>query len=421
MKRSLLLPWLLVPLLAGVPEALAGSPGARDSAQARTELLASELLPQVAGLLGFADYGPVRIEAKDKAELRAMVVPTLREFYGAEGLERRSRVAGILGLIPPDYDLGRGMGELLVEVMGGGYDPLRHTYYTLIDKPPSLFDPQVEKMVAAHELTHALEDQVDDIAASLRRGATDWDYGFVYDAVIEGIAYQTMMAVVAGVSLAEAPDATDMLTRTRTAMAASPAFPVFARTPPAIIEMVFGPAIHGLAFCRAYIQAHPQTSPLDLLANLPVSSEQILHVDRYATDDRPATIDLSPLDDAVPAGWRPYLAGSLGEFDLRLCLEAQAATREGAAEAVAGWDGCRFATYETVAGELILVGLSAWDSPTDAGEFTQALAVALAGHEDPRTLAIEQSGSIVPFVIGAVAPATQRALLARLATMAIER
>jgi len=103
--------------------------------------------------------------------------------------------------------------------------------------------------------------------------------------VIEGIAYQTMMAVVAGVSLAEAPDATDMLTATRSAMAASPAFPVFARTPPAVIEMVFGPAIHGLAFCRAYIQAHPQTSPLDLLTNTPVSSEQILHLLGIHFDD----------------------------------------------------------------------------------------------------------------------------------------
>jgi hypothetical protein len=115
-------------------------------------------------------------------------------------------------------------------------------------------DPTVQKMVAAHELTHALQDQQRSIAGEIRRGATDGDYGFVWNAVIEGMAYQTMMAVAGGVPLAAAPDATALLAGTRSAMAASRDFPVYARTPSYVRDMIFGPSLDGLAFCRAYFQ-----------------------------------------------------------------------------------------------------------------------------------------------------------------------
>ncbi len=409
---------ILLALGATVPAARTGAQGTgtadRDSVEARSERLAAGLLPAVAALIGVSEYGPVTIEARTKTELRAMITPLLREFYGEEALRRRSRVSAALGLVPPGYDLAAGYAELLIEIMGGGYDVVHEKYYVLIDLPSAMADPTVQKMVAAHELTHALQDQQRKMAGEMRRGATDWDYGFVWNAVTEGMAYQAMMAVTAGVPLAAAPDATPMLAHTQAAMAASADFPVYARTPAYVRDTIFGPALSGLAFVRAYMADHADRPAVDLLHQVPASGEQVLHYEKFVAGELPSAIDLSTLDGRVPDTWQPFLAGSLGEFDvLALCAE-HAATRDSASTVAGGWDGCRFVSYTTSGGELVLLGLSAWDSARDAAEWSAGYARILAGCHGPERFAIEQAGQTVRFVIGPAA--THREMLSLLAT-----
>jgi hypothetical protein len=395
----------------------ADSPPDRMTVQEETERLQAELLPIVAELNGFRSYRPVKIEAKTKSELREAVIPALREYYGEDGLQRKGRVMSALGFFPEGYDLETGTADLLITMMGGGYDPHRRTFYVLLDLPPSMNDPATKRMVAAHELTHALQDQVGNMDAHLRRGIEDWDHDFVYNCVVEGMAYVTMMAVVQGVSLDQAPDPTQMLRGTQRQVEAQPEFAAYAAAPRCLQEALFGRAIEGVGFCRALLEERPGFELATLLDSLPASGEQILHYEKYVQGDEPHVIDLSGLDGKVPSDWQPYHANTLGEFEIRTLCETHEV--ESAAEIAAGWDGCRFRAFEDGKGRLSILGLSAWDSELDASEFAHGLSQVVAQGGDSRSFAVEQSGPWVHFVIGPSGEKDKLALLHALA--AIER
>ncbi len=366
----------------------------------RTERLAAEILPKVAALNGFDAWQPVKIEAKTKAEMRSDMIPTIRELYGADGLARAGRVLTALGLLPAGYDLESGFGDLLVELMGGGYDPQRRVFYVLVDVPAAMRAPAAEQIVAAHELTHALEDQAGDMFPRLRRGVADWDFDHVHNCICEGMAYVTMMAVVQNVPLDQAPDAMALLQAIQAQLEASPDYPVLTAAPRYVKELIFGRAIRGTAFIRAVLRDRPGVKLAALLDSLPASAEQILHYEKYTEGDRPASIDLSALDGHLPPDWRPYFANSLSEFEILLLAESHDATRPSAASIAAGWDGCRFRAFETGDGSLAILGLAAWDTVEDAREFREGALRALADCSDSGTVAVEQSDRLVRFVVG---------------------
>ena len=78
-------------ILAGMVPGIgpANAESGPDSAAARIEReadsLSAILVPRVAELNGFRESRPVDNEARTKAELREMVGPTAREYYGPDG------------------------------------------------------------------------------------------------------------------------------------------------------------------------------------------------------------------------------------------------------------------------------------------------------------------------------------------------
>lgn len=372
----------------------------RAALRAQAESLGAEVLPEVARLVGFSTYRPVRIEVTTKAELQESLMPSLRAMYGTDGLRRSGRVLAELGFWPRDFDLETELAALLIELMGGGYDPQRRTFYVLLDLPPQLKEPSMRRMVAAHELTHALEDQAGNMADHLRRGIADSDYSHLYNGIAEGIAYLTMMAVLQGVPVAQAPDPSAMLRSTYENMERNSSFPLFGRSPRYLREMLFGTALDGVGFCRAWLKDHPEGKLVSLLDSLPASGEQVLHYDKYREGDRPTRIDLTGLGPSLPAAWRLYDENTLGEAAIRTLCQTHEVTRESAGQIAAGWDGCRFAAFEDGDGKLSVLGLSAWDRPEDAQEFQDGLLRLLADCRDEADYAVQVDGSRVSFVVG---------------------
>lgn len=372
-----------------------------ESIQCEADSLTAELIPIVAEMNGFSECNPIVNEVTTKAKLKELLGPMAREYYGEDGFERAGRVGSALGLLPPDYDLEAGWSGLLIELMGGGYDPLNKKIYVLADIPFNLSeDPDAKRMIAAHEITHALQDQNEDLAAHLRRGVSDWDHDHLFNSIIEGMAYVTMMAVYTDTSLPDAPDPTDMLGSTRSQMARSPAFPEYAKAPLYLTESMFGAGLNGIAFCRSLIKENPEIKLATLLASLPASSEQILHFEKYRADDRPTPIDLSGLSSHLPDDWEPYFANNLGEFHVRVLCESHDATEDSGDTIAEGWDGCEFQAFMDAEDHLTILGLSVWDSEADAQEFADGFGLVLAAVHDPEMYTIECENSYVRFVIG---------------------
>jgi hypothetical protein len=110
----------------------------------------------------------------------------------------------------------------------------------------------------------------------------------------------------------------------------------------------------------------------------PVSTEQILHPERYFEGDDPQYLTFE--SDAALSGWNRIYDSVMGEFQLLQFLRAHS-SKSGVdpAAAAAGWDGDRIHAWEDPeTGRVALTLVSAWDSREDAEEFYAATVATVA-------------------------------------------
>jgi hypothetical protein len=109
---------------------------------------------------------------------------------------------------------------------------------------------------------------------------------------------------------------------------------------------------------------------------MPVSTEQVLHPERFAPDtrDMPTAVTFR---EPLPAEWTEVLTDGLGELETRLLLREHLDDRESADRAAAGWDGDRFRLLDGPEGEFLL-WVTVWDTERDAEEFEVGVRLALA-------------------------------------------
>jgi hypothetical protein len=102
-----------------------------------------------------------------------------------------------------------------------------------------------------------------------------------------------------------------------------------------------------------------------------VSTEQILHPEKYFSNrDLPTKIELPALPESFSA-WRELEHNTLGEFNISILIDGYLPADQ-ARLASAGWDGDRFSLYENRdTGQLLLVWDTTWDTEQDAREFFQ--------------------------------------------------
>jgi hypothetical protein len=111
--------------------------------------------------------------------------------------------------------------------------------------------------------------------------------------------------------------------------------------------------------------------------NPPVSTEQILHPNRYP-DDKPIPIILPNLGDILGSGWEEIDRGVVGEWYSYLILskgldERSRLDNDQAERAAEGWGGDAYVVYYNADNqETVMVLNSVWDTTADAGEFAKA-------------------------------------------------
>jgi hypothetical protein len=115
----------------------------------------------------------------------------------------------------------------------------------------------------------------------------------------------------------------------------------------------------------------------NLYQNLPVSTEQIMHPERYP-DDKPVKLDLPDFSTTLGEGWEEIDRNTIGEWYTYLILaygddENARLSDETASQAAEGWGGDSYVVYSSSEQEgVALVYLSQWDTGTDSDEFWQA-------------------------------------------------
>ncbi len=140
---------------------------------------------------------------------------------------------------------------------------------------------------------------------------------------------------------------------------------------PALVQVLTFPIQQGVAFARYLFLKAGWAGVDQAYADPPVSTEQILHPDRYPKDT-PRNPDLPDLASALGPVWTTEDAGVLGEWRTLLVLEAFLGAEE-AALAASGWDGDQYALLSSPEdSRTALVLLTRWDTVRDAHEFSGA-------------------------------------------------
>ncbi|MBX6315068.1 MAG: hypothetical protein IRY99_19460 [Isosphaeraceae bacterium] len=318
--------------------------------------------------------------------LRAMLLKEIDEEMTPEEFRGQELGMKALGFIPKGMDFKEVYLQAYTEQIAAFYDPKTKTMHLIKEpeaqarKKPSLlerllgksagFDKDENKAVIAHELTHALADQHYDLDALHRAAKGDDDRALALSALIEGEASLTMLGAQmkdwAGETTSKLPAAD--LDRalgllgvlTGLGMTATPAL----RDAPAILKegMLF-PYLRGLVFCARLANDGGWAAIDDAYRHPPLSTEQVLHPEKFRQQpDPPTAIDLGKLD-AGPA-WKEVGRNVVGEMQLAILLR-----KHHGKDVAAGWDGDQFATFEGPDGRLGLVWRTTWDTEDDAREF----------------------------------------------------
>lgn len=355
-----------------------------------------DALPTIVSLTGIQQSEQVKVDLLTRAELGKFFERALKVEYPSEELKKRGRCLALIGLLPDGYDLEQGFINLLKQQAGAVYDPRSKTLMGLSDLPPEQKRTVNDRMILSHELTHALQDRVIDIVRQSEIALENIDYEYAIRSVLEGMASSVMIAYAQNLPYSKLPDL-QKFWRSQLAQLPGGTLGGFPRY---VSEYLMSPYAEGGEFIQAWQSRNPNNTLNDLLNQVPESSEQVLHYEKYAEKDKPTDIDLSRVHNTLPGAWTPFYSNTLGEFELLQLFQNHEQTRANAATLAAGWDGCLFEAYEDKNGALILFGSSIWDSEEDAQEFCEGFGKVLAICRPNSDYDIRQIRARVSFVIG---------------------
>jgi hypothetical protein len=273
--------------------------------------------------------------------------------------------------LEPDYDLYEQYLSLYSAQIAGFYDPETKNMNVLVLTRETLGDelPLLEQIIYVHEYVHTLQDMNFDLAAYLE--ATEsitTDEALAWLALVEGDATYVMNLFTVFIA-EENPLGTMMQLLASGLQVGGLTLP--AGTPDILGAELLFPYEDGASFVTALREENGWSSVDDAFAMPPVSTEQILHPEKYIAGEMPQEVTLANLSAELGDGWFIVTEGRMGEFHLRQYLAAQISGSD-ARQAAAGWGGDAFIIYQTEAGEQAWALSLVWDSPEDETQFREA-------------------------------------------------
>ncbi|RPJ70771.1 MAG: hypothetical protein EHM24_14515 [Acidobacteria bacterium] len=302
------------------------------------------------------------------------------------------------GFLPPGQDFSKTVLSLLEQQVAGYYEPETETLH-IVERQGSM-PAFIERMVLAHELTHALDDQYGDLRSLTGRTDRTEDMDLVVTSLAEGSATALMLQHMVREQAAGRVDAGQLMQYVAQEMERAKVFEQL----PRYFSAMFGSYIVGAAFLAGGDVGAVLTMPDNRLIGerfltarrmLPASSEQLLHPEKYwnaGKKDAPVIVDDAAVEKWLggPGRWVVH-RDTIGELLTAVLtqprdaapglaqLQAVAAWTNGGAS---GWGGDRFfllaggstaAEAQRSLKDPKGVWVTTWDTRADRDEFGVAL------------------------------------------------
>lgn len=334
-----------------------------------TELI-SLIESQVIQIRGLSMTGPVERTLITINELEDIVVNDFFSDYTDQDARQDVLILSQLGLVPGGFDLKEFYTDLYSEQISGFYDNETKEMFVV---QGGVFGGG-EKLTYAHEFTHVLQDQVYNFDEGLDYNEdsceADSERCAAIQALIEGDASLTEISWFQTYATREdfkkLMETYDNFTS-----------PIFDAAPPFMAADLYFPYEKGFAFVELLYNEGGFEAVDAAFQDLPVSTEQIMHPERYP-QDAPQAVLLSDLSGVLGNEWTLFDQNIMGEWYTYLILN-QAYDEDHrledalAEEAAEGWGGDSYAFYlNESTDEIVFVMDTIWDTAADAEEFASA-------------------------------------------------
>ncbi len=350
--------------------AIAPTDNSKTVANAEFVTAADEVLAQMSQITGLKLRTPLKKTLRSREEIRAYVVREMDSDKSPAERYASARSAEAFGLLPKGFDFDSFMVNLLTEQIAGLYDPKTHEFY-IADWIPAVD----QRMVMAHELTHALEDQHFHIEAWTKAARPNDDGELAREAVLEGSAMAAMIDYLLGEtgrSLKDLPDIDPSML-----VGDMGSTPSLKNAPPFLKDALVFPYFAGLTFSADLLKNGGWPGLPGVFNKPPVSTQQVMHPALYHSGKIPAEVTLPDVGALLGTDWTRLEDNVMGEFGWKEVLK-QFLDEDRAKSLAAAWDGDRYAAFENkrtkrlvLVSRLRLAGVS--QAARFFGQYSEAL------------------------------------------------
>lgn len=323
---------------------------------------AAGIAAELADISGLKLHHPVPCNFITKDKVNEFLKQRVKEATTPEEIRAEELTLKKFGFVPQDFNLEQTTIDLLTEQAAAFYDYDKKKLFVTDTTSPDTQSP-----VLAHELSHAIADQNFNLAKFIRQGRKSDDGSTARMAVMEGQATWLMSEYLArrlGQSLKTSPALAKMMSDLSDS---SGQYPVFDQSPLYLRQTLIFPYTKGMLFQEAVVEQDGSAAFAEVFQRPPVSTQQILHPDKYFARTQP--VDVALPDPGLTRGYKTVVGGTLGELDHEVLLE-QYAGKEAAAAVAPHWRGGSFELRENKkAARVVLLYAVEWDSPEMARRY----------------------------------------------------
>ncbi len=328
-------------------------------------------IDEVGEIRGLEPKKDVPPQTMSKEELLDYLDKLLDEEEKAR-LEREETIYRNTFIIDDEFDLLNLSVESSADQIAGFYDPETKEMYVIGNH----LSPYINSILS-HEFTHALQDQYFDLEVFLENNSYDQQLARL--SVVEGDATLVMNQYVSNMSVLERViKELDATVTIGSALINS----ANVEGNKALTSLTLFPYTSGLSFVQGAYGKDEWDSVNRLYDNPPISSEQIIHYEKYLMSEEPKEISF----ELPISGFDLEFRETLGEYLISQMLDQHVGgsmdtsiisllgmdmTGEEARNAASGWGGDRF-HYYTRANDFLSVFCTTWDTVKDNEEFNDA-------------------------------------------------
>jgi hypothetical protein len=269
-----------------------------------------------------------------REELLARVRDHVENEVPKDAIAHEGLMYQLLGVLPTDFDYAGATFSLLGSELAGFYEPSNGSMYLAADLPTNLAEATL-----AHELVHALQDQQWNLGERTKYVPGEGDRMGAYHALAEGDATSAMADVLVGsanpgqtaLDLPESVITESMTQGMQTGAASS--------IPKLLQASLAAPYVEGFRFVQSLRRLGGWAAVDSAWKRPPVSSEQLLHLEKWQQNEKPVTVPPAPFA-TLGNGYESLEEDTMGELGLKL-LYAEWASQAESLRAASRWGGDR--------------------------------------------------------------------------------